>query len=30
MSRDILFRALTDKDRKRGGVYGENDFDDGW
>ncbi len=28
MSRTISFRAFTDKER-RGGVYGENDFNDG-
>lgn len=30
MSREILLRTFTNKNRKRDGVYGENDFDDGW
>lgn len=29
MSREILLRAFTDKDKKKGGAYGENDFNDG-
>ncbi len=28
MSREILLEAFTDKER-RGGVYGEDDFNDG-
>lgn len=28
MSRNISFRAITDKER-RGGVYGEDNFNDG-
>lgn len=28
MSREIVLRIITDKER-RDGVYGENDFDDG-
>lgn len=30
MSRKILLRAFTNKNRKRDGVYVENDFDHGW
>lgn len=29
MSREILLRTFTNKNKKRDGVYGENDFDDG-
>lgn len=29
-SREIVLRTITDKDRRRGGVYGEDNFDDGW
>lgn len=29
MSREILLRTFTNKNRMRDGVYGENDFDDG-
>lgn len=30
MSREILLRALTDKNsRKKDGIYGEDDFNDG-
>ena len=29
MGRDIFIRVFTDKDRKRGVVYGEDNFNDG-
>ena len=29
MSRDIFIRAFMGKNKMRGYVYGENDFDDG-